>query len=222
MCSPWLYLLPPSLLLHSDHQFAPRWRRRRVCSQRRTPRGPLFVAPRRLFYLSDRRPRPLPPTLVLSQVISARLQITLPPVWGSDPSQGSPLNLILIITSVINRRGLGGDYSTRPVSFFPLSTRRCIRPRAVIPVSIRRKANAPPCSFKDLATLGRKKSELKKRGEKKATAVPMWMVSYLLWASLKPSSHSASLLWELVSTSSYWQLSFSIDFSHGSYLGQYF
>lgn len=50
----------------------------------------------------------------------------------------------------------------------------------------------------------------------------MWIVSYLQWASLNPSSHSASLLWELVSTSSYWQLSFSIDFSHGSYLGQYF
>lgn len=45
----------------------------------------------------------------------------------------------------------------------------------------------------------------------------MWMVSYLQWASLKPSSHSASLLWELVSISSYWQLSSSIDFSHGSY-----
>lgn len=150
---------------------------------------------------------------VLSQVISVLLQITLPPVWGSDPSQGSPLNLILIITSVINRQGLGGDYSTRPVPLFPLSTVRSIRPWAVIPVSIRRKANTQLCSFKDLVTLEKNKI-------KRATAVPMWMVSYLQWASLKPSSHSASLLWELVSTSSYWQLSSSIDFSHGSYLGQ--
>lgn len=170
------------------------------------PRGPPFIALHRLFYLSDRRPP------VLSRVISALLQIALPPVWGSDPSQGSPLNLILIITSVINRQGLEGDYSARPVPLFPLSTVLSFGPRAVIPVSIRRKANIQLCSSKDLVTLEKK--------IKRATTVPMWMVSYLQWASLKPSSHSASLLWELVSTSSYWQLSSPIDFSHGSYLGQ--
>lgn len=84
-----------------------------VCSARRMPRGPPFIALCRLFYLSDRHPP------VLFQVIRAPLQITLLPVWGSDPSQGSPLNLILIITSVINKRGLGRDYSTRPASPFP-------------------------------------------------------------------------------------------------------
>lgn len=89
-----------------------------------------FIALHRLFYLSDRRPP------VLFRVISALLQITLPPVWGSDPSQGSPLNLILIITSVINRHGLEGDYSARPIPLFPLSTALAVGPRAVIPVSI--------------------------------------------------------------------------------------
>lgn len=106
-----------------------------VCSARRTPRGPPFIALCHLFYLSDRHPP------VLFQVIRALLQITLPPVWGSDPSQGSPLNLILIITSVINRGGLGRDYSTRPVTLFPLSTGLCVLPWAVIPVSVERKAN---------------------------------------------------------------------------------
>lgn len=84
-----------------------------VCSARRMPRGPPFIALCRLFYLSDRHPP------VLFQVIRVLLQITLLPVWGSDPSQGSPLNLILIITSVINKRGLGRDYSTRPIPLFP-------------------------------------------------------------------------------------------------------
>lgn len=151
---------------------------------------------------------------VLSWVISALLQIALLPVWGSDPSQGSPLNLILIITSVINRQGLGGDYSARPVPLFPLSTMLCARPWAVIPVSVRRKPNTQVCSFQDLVTLDKK--------IKRASLVLMWMVSYLQWASLKPSSHSAVPLWELVSTTSYWQLSSPIDFSHGSYLWQYF
>lgn len=84
-----------------------------VCSARWMPRGSPFIALCHLFYLSDRHPP------VLFQVIRALLQITLLPVWGSDPSQGSPLNLILIITSVINKHSLGRDYSTRPVSFFP-------------------------------------------------------------------------------------------------------
>lgn len=52
------------------------------------------------------------------------------------PISGFTLNLILIITSVINRQGLGGDYSGRPVPLFPLSTVLTTRPRAVIPVLI--------------------------------------------------------------------------------------
>lgn len=139
-----------------------------------------FIALCRLFYLSDSRPTRPPPSFVLSQVISAPLQITLPPVWGSDPSQGSPLNLILIITSVINRQGLGGDYSTRPVSLFPLSTRRSFRPWAVIPVSIRRKANTQVCSFKDLATL--QKNWNKKKG------LPLFPCEWCLICSGRPQS----------------------------------
>ena len=111
---------------------------------------------------------------VLSRVISALLQIALPPVWGSDPSQGSPLNLILIVTSVINRHGLGGDYSLVLFPLFPLFPSP-VRPWAVIPVSIRREANTQLCSSKDLVTL-----------EKKLKGLPLFPCERSLISSGRP------------------------------------
>lgn len=117
-----------------------------VCSARQMPRGPPFIGLCCLFYLSDRHPP------VLFQVIRALPQITLLLVWGSDPSQGSPLNLILIITSVINKRGLRRDYSTRPVPLFP-SVDRVPRPTLSCHPSLSLYQDTQLCLFKDLVTL---------------------------------------------------------------------
>ena len=107
-------------------------------------------------------------------------QIALLPVQGPDPSQGSPLNLILIITPVINRQGLGGDYSAGPTPQFPLA--------AVLPVRDEMSASSHSGGRQTLNSVPLKIWGLWRRRKGKKTSVPMWLcpLSYLLCAPSKP------------------------------------
>lgn len=135
----------PTLPL-SNHRSLPVLKDDAFVLQGRCHVGPPFIALYRLFYLSGRH------SPVLFQVIRALLQITLLPVWVSDPSQGSPLNLILIITSVINKRGLGRDYCTRPVPLFPTVDRVPLPTLSCHP-GLSLYLHTHLCLFKDLVTL---------------------------------------------------------------------
>lgn len=101
---------------------------------------------------------------------------------------------------MINRQGLEGDYSARPVPLFPLSTVLSFGPRAVIPVSIRRKANIQLCSSKDLVTLEKKNKKGYRCSHVNGLLSPVGVLKTLFplcFAPLRVSQHIVILTTEL-------------------------